>query len=36
MSRFTAQKVFYISLESETRVQPWPGLLQGEEAPRFS
>lgn len=29
MSRFTAQKVFYISLEPETRVQPWPCLLRG-------
>lgn len=36
VSRFTAQKVFYILLEPETRVQPWPCLLQGEEAPRFS
>lgn len=29
MLRFTAQKVFYISLEPETRVQPWPCLLRG-------
>lgn len=29
VSRFTAQKVFYISLEPETRVQPWPCLLRG-------
>lgn len=30
VSRFTAQKVFYIQLEPQTRVQPWPCLLQGE------
>lgn len=36
VSRFTAQKVFYVQLVPQTRVQPWACLLHGEEAPSFS